>query len=159
MLLNCSVGGESWESLGLQGECSLEGLMLKLKLQYFGLLMWRTSSLEKRDAGKSWRQEEKGTTEDKMAGWHHWLDEHEFEWTLGDSDGQGGLVCCHSWGHKESDMTERLNWTELNWNLEIFLVVKLLAILTPTVFKEVKRFYPFEIWSENIFVCIVPKWR
>ena len=64
---------------------------------------------------RDWGQEEKGTTEDEMAGWHHWLDAHEFEWTLGGSDGQGGLVCCISWGHKESDTTERLNWTELNW--------------------------------------------
>ena len=66
------------------------------------------------DAGKDWRQEEKGTTEDEMAGWHHWLDGPEFEWTLGVGDGQGGLACCNSWSHKESDMTERLNWTELN---------------------------------------------
>ena len=65
------------------------------------------------DAGKDWRQEEKGTTEDEMAGWHHWLDAHEFGWTLRVGDGQGGLVCCSSWGRKESDMTERLNWTEL----------------------------------------------
>ena len=65
------------------------------------------------DAGRDWGQEEKGTTEDEMAGWHHWLDRHEFEWTPGVGDGQGGLVCCISWGHKESDTTERLNWTEL----------------------------------------------
>ena len=64
------------------------------------------------DAGRDWGQEEKGTTEDEMAGWHHWLDGHEFEWTLGVGDGQGGLACCDSWGHKESDTTERLNWTE-----------------------------------------------
>ena len=54
----------------------------------------------------------KGTTEDEMAGWHHGLDGREFEWTLGDGDGQGGLVCCDSWGHKELDTTGRLNWTE-----------------------------------------------
>ena len=65
------------------------------------------------DAGRDWGQEEKGTTEDEMAGWYHWLDAHEFGWTPGVGDGQGGLVCCVSWGHKESDMTERLNWTEL----------------------------------------------
>ena len=59
-------------------------------------------------------QEEKGTTEDKMAGWHHRFDGHEFEWTPGVGDGQGGLACCNSWGCKESDTTERLNWTELN---------------------------------------------
>ena len=65
------------------------------------------------DAGRDWGQEEKGMTEDEMAGWHHWPDGHESEWTPGAGDGQGGLVCCDSWGHKESDTTERLNWTEL----------------------------------------------
>ena len=65
------------------------------------------------DAGRDWGQE--GMTEDKMAGWHHRLDGCEFEWTLGDDDGQGGLVCCSSWGRKELDMTKWLNWTELNW--------------------------------------------
>ena len=68
------------------------------------------------DAGRDWGQEVKGTTEDEMAGWHHWLDERESEWTLGVGDGQGGLACCDSWAHIESDMTEQLNWTELNWN-------------------------------------------
>ena len=92
--------------------CSLEGLMLKLKLQYFGHLMWKVDSLEKTDAGRDEGQEEKGTTEEEMAGWHHWLDGHEFEWTPGVGDGQGGLVCCDSWGCKESDTTEWLNWTE-----------------------------------------------
>ena len=65
------------------------------------------------DAGRDWGQEEKGTTEEEMAGWHHWLDGRESEWTLGVSDGQGGLACCSSWGRKESDTTEQLNWTEL----------------------------------------------
>ena len=64
------------------------------------------------DAGRDWGQEEKGTTEDEMAGWHDGLDGRESEWTAGDGDGQGGLACCDSWGGKESDMTERLNWTE-----------------------------------------------
>ena len=67
------------------------------------------------DARRDWRQEEKGTTEDEMAAWHHWLNGRESEWTPGDGDGQGGLACCDSWGCKESDTTERLNWTELNW--------------------------------------------
>ena len=66
------------------------------------------------DAGRDWGQEEKGTTEDEMAGWHHRLDGHESKWTPGDGDGQGGLACCYSWGRKELDTTERLNWTELN---------------------------------------------
>ena len=63
------------------------------------------------DAGKDWRQEEKGMTEDEMMGWHHQLDGHKFEQALGVGDGQGGLVCCSLWGHKESDPTEQLNWT------------------------------------------------
>ena len=66
------------------------------------------------DAGRDWGQEEKGTTEDEMAGWHHWLDGGGSEWTPGVGDGQGGLAGCDSWGHKESDTTEQLNWTELN---------------------------------------------
>ena len=65
------------------------------------------------DAGRIWGQEDKGTTEDEMAGWHHWLDGHESGWTPGVGDGQGGLACCYSWGCKESDTTEWLNWTEV----------------------------------------------
>ena len=64
-------------------------------------------------AGKYWRQEEKGTSEDEMMGWHHQLNGHEFEWTLGVGDGLESLACCSLWGHKESDRTEWLNWTEL----------------------------------------------
>ena len=66
------------------------------------------------DAGKDWGQEEKETREDEMVGMHHWLNGHGFGWTLGVGDGQGGLACCSSWGHKESDTTEQLNWTELS---------------------------------------------
>ena len=69
------------------------------------------------DAGRDWGQEEKGTTEDEMAGWHHWLNGRESEWTLGIGDGQGGLACCDSWGCKESDMTVRLIWSDLIWIL------------------------------------------
>ena len=64
------------------------------------------------DAGKDWGQEEKGTAEDEMVGWHHLFNGHEFGWTPGVGDGQGGLACCGSWGHKESDITEWLNWTD-----------------------------------------------
>ena len=92
-------------------EISLEGMMLKLKLQYFGHLMWRVDSLEKTDAGRDWGQEERGTTEDEMARWHHWLDGRKSEWTLGVGDGQGGLACCDSWGCRVG-----YDWaTELNW--------------------------------------------
>ena len=65
------------------------------------------------DAGRDWGQEEKGMMEDEMAGWHHQLDGHEFEWTPGVGDGQGGLVCCDAWGRKE--WTRLSDWTELNW--------------------------------------------
>ena len=92
---------------------SLEGMMLKLKLQYFGHLTWRVDSLEKTLMLGEWGQEEKGTAEDEMAGWHHWLNGHESEWTPGVGEGQGGLECCNSWGCKELDMTEWLDWTEL----------------------------------------------
>ena len=78
-------------------EYSLEGLMLNL--QYFGYLMRRVDSLEKTDAREDWRQK-KGTTEDEMVGWNHWLNGHGFEHTVGDSEGQGSLVCCRSWSHR-----------------------------------------------------------
>ena len=65
------------------------------------------------DAGRDWGQEEKGTTEDEVAGWHHRLNAHEFGWIPGVGDGQGGLACCNSWGCKESDTTELLNWLTL----------------------------------------------
>ena len=101
-------------------EYSLEGLMLKMKLQYFGPLMQRADSLERtlmlgkiegRRRGQQRMRwlEEKGATEDVMVGWHHQLDGHGFGWTLGVGDGQGGLVSCIPWGHKESDTTEQLN--------------------------------------------------
>ena len=82
----------------------MEGLMLKLKLQY---LMQRADSLEKNtDAGKDLRWEEMGMTEDEMVGWHHRPNGHEFEYTPGANDRQGGLVCCSPWGLRESDTTE-----------------------------------------------------
>ena len=71
------------------------------------------------DAGRDWGQEEKGTTEDEMAGWYHRLDGWEFEWTPGVGDGQGGLACCDSWGRKELDTTEQLNWTELEITADV----------------------------------------
>ena len=80
------------------------------------------------DAGKDWGQE-KGMTEDEMVGGHHWLNGHGFGWTLGVGDGQGGLACCRSWGRKESDVTERLNWTELRQMLRRPLVRQFLPSL------------------------------
>ena len=93
-------------------EYSLEGVMLKVKLQYFDHLMQRTDSLEKTLMREDWSREEKGTTEDDMVGWHHRFNGHEFEQALGVGDGQGSLVCCNPWGRKELDTSEQLNWTE-----------------------------------------------
>ena len=84
--------------------------MLKLKLQYFGHLMRRADSLKKTlMLGKIEGRRRRGTTEDEMVGWHHRHNGHGFGWTLGVGDAQGGLACCGSWGHKESDTTEQLN--------------------------------------------------
>ena len=81
-------------------EYSLEGLMLKLMLQYFGHLMQRAIIGKNPDEGKDWGQEEKGATEDEMVGWHHRLSGHEFDQTLGDSEGQGSVACCSPRGLK-----------------------------------------------------------
>ena len=78
---------------------SLEGLMLKL--QYFGHLMWKANSLEKTLTLETLRAGSEGVTENEMVGWHHWLNGHEFEQTLGDSKGQGSLTCCSPWGRKD----------------------------------------------------------
>ena len=99
-------------------EYSLEGLMLMLKLQYFGHLIRKADSLEKTLMLERERLRAGGEGDDRgwdeMIGWYHRLNGHGFGWTLGVGDRQGGLVCCNSWGSKESDTTERLNWTELN---------------------------------------------
>ena len=91
-------------------EYSLEGLTLKLKLKYFWPLDAKSWLIRKDpDAGKDWRQEEKGTTEDEMVGQHHWLNGYEFEPALVDGKGQRTLACCSPWGCKESDTAEQLN--------------------------------------------------
>ena len=127
MVLNCGVGEDSWESLGLQGDPtspfwrrSALGYLwrndAKAETPVFWLPHAKSWHIGKdSDAVRDWGQEEKETTEDKMAGWHHRHDEREFVWTLGVGDGQGGLVRCDSWGCKEKDRTEWLNCTELNW--------------------------------------------
>ena len=125
MLLNCGVGEDSWESLGLQQiqPVHSEG---DQPWDFFGRndakaetpVLWPPDVKgwligKDSDAARDWGQEEKGTTEDEMAGWHHWLDGCESQWTLEVGDGQGGLACCDSWGRKESDTTERLIWSDL----------------------------------------------
>ena len=125
MLLNCGVGENSWKSLGMQEDSTSQNQSLGTGWLFIGRtdveaetpILWppyvKNWLLGKDpDAEKDWGQEEKGTTEDEMAGWPHWLDGRESEWTPGVGDGQGGLACCSPWDRKESDMTERLNWTE-----------------------------------------------
>ena len=97
---------------GDQSWVFIEGLMLKLKLQYFGHLMRRVDSLEKTLILEEIGGMRRRGWQDEMAGWHHWLDGRESQWTPGAGDGQGGLACCDSWGRKELDTTEWLNWTE-----------------------------------------------
>ena len=94
--------------------CSLKGMMLKLKLQYFGHLMWRVDSLEKILMLGGIGGKRKRRQQDEMARLHYLLDGREFAWTPGDGDGQGGLACCDSWGRRESDTTERQNSTDIN---------------------------------------------
>ena len=85
-------------------------------------------------------------TEDEMAGWHHWLDGRESEWTPGVGDGQGGLACCSSWGCKESDRTERLNWTELMVTLTFKEVLR--SFILKLLFLSLKgMFYLFWLWN------------
>ena len=109
-------------------EYSLERLMLNLKF----LILWPPDAKnwliwKDPDAGYDWRQEEKGTTEDEMVGWYHWLSGHEFEQALGDDERQGSLACCGPWGHKELDTSKQLNWTEWRLLLSCFSHVRLLA--------------------------------
>ena len=124
MLLNCGVGEDSWEPLDCKeirpvhpkgnqswvftGRTDVEAETPVLwPPDAKSWLIWKDP-----DAGKDWGQEEKGMTEDEIVGWHHRLSGHGFGWTPGVGDGQGGLACCGSWGRKESDTTERLNWAE-----------------------------------------------
>ena len=125
MLLNCVVGEDSWEFLDCKeikpvnpsgnqswiciGRTDAEAETLILWPPV--VKNWLTG--KDPDARQDWRQEKKGTTEDEMVGWCHWLNGHEFEQALGVGDGQGSLACCGPWGHKELDTTEWLNWTEL----------------------------------------------
>ena len=139
---------------------SLKGMMLKLKLQYFGHLMHRVDSLEKTLMLEWLGEGGKGTTVDEMAGWHHWLNGREFEWTPGVGDGQGGLTCCDSWGLKESDTTEWLNWTELNWtectggHSYTLLYMNISAYFVYHTLKSFTSYLMSEYLQERLFFCV-----
>ena len=121
MILNCGVGEDSWGPLDCK-EIHSKGdqswvFIGRTDAKAETPILWPPHAKswligKDFDAGRDWGQEEKVMAEDEMARWHHWLDGHEFKWIPGVGDGQGGLECCNSWGRKESDTTERLNWTE-----------------------------------------------
>ena len=125
MLLNCGVGEDSWESFGLQGiypgnpkENQSWIFIGRTDAEAETLILWLPDAKnwltgKDPDAGKDWRQEKQGMTEDELVRWHHQLDEHEFEQAPGVGDRQASLACCSPWGRKWSDTTEWLNWTEL----------------------------------------------
>ena len=124
MLFNCGVGEDSWESFGLQADpTSPLGdqswiFIGRTDAEAEAPILWPPDVKnwligKDPDAGKDWRQDEKGTTEDKMVGWHHRFNGREFEQARGDSDGQGSLVCCSPCSCKESDTTKQLDWTKL----------------------------------------------
>ena len=164
MLLNCGVAEDSWESLGLQGDPTTP-FWRRSAWGFFGRndakaetpVLWpphaKSSLIGKdSDAGSDWGLEEKGMTEDDMAGWHHWLDGRESQWTPGVGVGQGGLACCDSWDRKESDTIERLIWSDPIFKpslslfiLSIFPIMKifsqiilLLRKFLTTVYREIK---------------------
>ena len=148
MLLNCGVGEHSWESLGLQGDQPVHSkgdqswvFLGRSDAKAETPVLWpphvKSWLIGKdSDAGRDRGQEEKGRTEDEMAGWHHQLKGCEFEWTPGVGDGQGGVACCDSWGRKESDTTERLNWIRshyisgfISWGKKSYYNLGLVPIL------------------------------
>ena len=152
MLLNCGVGEDSWKSLELQGS----NQSWHPKGNQSWIFIGRTDAVAEApilwppdakswliskdpDAGKDWRQEEKDKAEDEMVGWHQWLDGHEFEQASGICDGQANLAFCCPWGHKESDITEQLNFMSLGFlNTQLtgllgnygFLFLSLSSVLT-----------------------------
>ena len=160
MLLNCGVGEDSWKSLDCKEiqpdspkgdqSCVFIG---KTDVEAETPILWPPDAKswllgKDSDSGRDWGQEEKGTTEDEMAGWHHQFDGYGFGSTPGVGDGQGGLACCNSWGHKEADTTEWLNWTELN------------AKEGPESYTrgDLKSRFSMHILTLVVLVCLSPLW-
>ena len=168
MLVNCGVGENSCESFVLQGDqasLSLRKSILDIHWKDW-CWSWSSNTLaswceeltklpKERDAGKDWRQEEKGKTEDEMVGWHHQFNGHEFEWFPGDSEGQGSLACCSPWGLKESDTTEWLNNNNktlndvqkmFKWYFGLFSVKGVVQITYPCI---------TENWNLWLFMVVI----
>ena len=118
-------GNKSWIFIGRSDAEAETPILWPLDVKNW--LIWKDP-----DAGKDWGQEEKGMTEDERAGWRHGLDGRESEWTPGVGDAQGGLVCCNSWGRRESDMTERLNWTDDLYDCFMMAIKWWISPSTPT---------------------------
>ena len=150
-LSSCDAGEDSSESLRLQGDPTIP-FWRRSALRFFGRndgkaetpVLWPPHAEswligKDSDAERDWGQEEKGTTEDEMARWHHWLDGRESEWTPGVGDGQGGLACCDSWGRK--GLSRLSDWIELNW-IEI-----LSGGMHSNVWKNIPRF------DVTVFLC------
>ena len=162
MLLNCGVGEDAWEALGLQGDQTSQFWRKWVLSLHWKDWCWNWSSNTSAtwcktqvirkgpEAGKDWRQEEKGMTEDEMGGWHHWLNGHEFEQTPGDGEGQGSLVCFSSRGPKESDTTERLN---SNWCFCVREILTWLLLNKKTKFSQTLIVH--ELWKLRVFIPAV----
>ena len=151
---------------------SIPSFFLELFLHWSPVAYWAPTDLgSSSDVGRDWGQEEKRTTEDEMAGWHHWLDGHESEWTPGVDDGQGGLACCDSWGRKESDTTEWLNWTELKnakasfWSLKEYKVfyTKFHSARQNELYALIQIIclhpYPINIVSDSTYCFCIKKYK
>ena len=160
MLLNCGVEEDSWESLGLQGDPtnpfwrrSVLGFLGRNDAEAETPVLWPPHAKswligKDCDGGRDWGQEEKGTTEDEMAGWHHWLDGCESEWIPGVSDGQGGLACCNFWGRRVGhDWATELNWT----NSTILYLTDLTA-----KYNKVKSYLKTDLFRHLIFQDCIP---
>ena len=157
MVLNCGVGEDSWESLGLQRDSASPSYRKSILNTHWKDCCWSWSSNtlatcwltgKDPDAGKDWRQEEKGSTEDEMVGWHHWLNGQEFKQTPAVGDGQGSLACCSPWGHKELDTMS--DWTDNTWiTFELVLGAFVLKV------RDIRKGYMIEASPQWCFVTFL----
>ena len=158
MFSNCGAGENSWEPLGykikLVNPKGNEPWIFIGRTDAEAPILWPPDAKSQLigkdpDAGKDWRQEEKGATEDEMVGWHHWLNGHEFEKAPGNGKGQGSLVCCSPWGRKESDMMEQLN----NNNLCVCVHVSVYRDRERDVRTE--RYLPKRVWWFSVVMVFL----